>query len=57
MLPQDPFILLSVVNTQLRDRFPTLAALCEEHETTPEALCARLEAAGFRYDRAQNQFR
>ena len=48
---------MSVVNTQLRDRFPTLAALCEEHETTPEALCARLEAAGFRYDSAQNQFR
>ena len=31
MLPQDPFILLSFVNTQLRDRFDSLEALCEEH--------------------------
>lgn len=57
MLPQDPFILLSVVNTQLRDRFPTLESLCKEHETTAEALTAKLEAAGFRYDPVQNQFR
>ena len=57
MLPQDPFILLSVVNTQLRDRFPNLEDLCAEHGVTPDALQARLKEAGFTYDPNQNQFR
>ena len=46
MLPQDPFILLSFVNTQLRDRFDSLEALCEEHQCAPEELRKKLEAAG-----------
>ena len=57
MLPQDPFILLSFVNTQLRDRFPSLEALCDDYGITSSELTAKLTAAGFRYDRRQNQFR
>ena len=30
MLPSDPVILLGVVNTKLRDFYPTLDALCED---------------------------
>ncbi len=56
-LPQDPIMLLSFVNTLLRDRYPTLDALCEDRETDRGALCARLEAVGFTYDAAHNQFR
>lgn len=57
MLPQDPYILLSVVNTQLRDRFPSLEDLCAEHGITPAVLQAKLNAEGFQYDPVQNQFR
>lgn len=57
MLPQDPFILLSFVNTQLRDRFDSLEALCEEHQCAPEELRKKLEAVGVRYDKAHNQFK
>ena len=57
MLPQDPFILLSFVNTQLRDRFDSLEALCEEHQSAPEELRKKLEAVGVRYDKAHNQFK
>lgn len=57
MLPQDPFILFSFVNTQLRDRFPTLDALCDDHGVSLSELSAKLEAIGFHYDRGQNQFR
>ncbi len=32
MLPQDPVILLSYVNTKLRDDYPTLDALCDDLE-------------------------
>ena len=30
MLPKDPMILLSYLNTHLRDDYPTLDALCED---------------------------
>jgi len=55
-LPQDPFILLSWVNTQLRDRYPSLSALCEDLEQNPAALCAKLEALDYHYDPEQNRF-
>ncbi|MBM6898832.1 DUF4250 domain-containing protein [Gemmiger formicilis] len=56
MLPQDPIILLSYVNTKLRDRDASLAAFCEEEEADASALCAALAEVGYEYDPAQNQF-
>lgn len=56
-LPNDPFILFSYVNTQLRDTGATLAEFCKEHALDEAALCEKLAAAGFRYDEAQNRFR
>lgn len=50
-------MLLSFVNTQLRDRFDSLEALCEEHQCAPEELRKKLEAVGVRYDKAHNQFK
>ena len=35
-LPKDPFILLSFVNTKLRDEFPSLEKLCENIEESKE---------------------
>ena len=57
MLPKDPFILLSFVNTKLRDEFSSLEALCRQYDATPEGLQETLAQAGFIYDRAQNQFK
>ena len=57
MLPSDPMILLSVVNTRLRDEYDSLDALCADLGEDRAALEERLAAAGFRYDAAQNQFR
>lgn len=57
MLPQDPVILLSVVNTRLRDGCGCLEELCAQEGTCSEDLCARLEALGYHYDREKNQFR
>ena len=45
MLPHDPVMLLSYVNTQLRDRDASL-----------DALCAALREIGYEYDAAQNRF-
>ena len=57
MLPQDPFILLSFVNTQLRDRYPSLEALCDDLDADLNSLTEKLAQAGFEYDKAQNRFR
>ena len=40
-LPQDPMILLSYVNTKLRDEFPSLRELCLTLGVDEEDLCRR----------------
>ena len=60
MLPQDPIILLSYINTQLRDNYSTLNALSEGlelDETQKEDLIAKLSAIGYEYDETLNQFK
>lgn len=56
-LPNDPYMLLSVVNMRLRDHFDSLEALCEDLGIPSGELCGRLEQAGFMYDVGCNQFR
>lgn len=57
MLPQDPIILLSYVNTRLRDQYASLDALCEDLQADKEDLVSKLSAVGFDYDPASNQFK
>lgn len=55
-LPADDYILLSLVNTALRDKFDTFGELCEDWEADENALCARLAALGYEYDPDKNAF-
>ena len=55
-LPNDPVMLLSVVNTQLRDFYPTLDELCEVHDVDRKELEAKLEMIDYRYDPELNKF-
>ena len=57
MLPKDPFMLMSVLNTKLRDRYDSLEALCDDLELNRDELTVRLQEAGFDYDPERNQFR
>ncbi|HIT32457.1 MAG TPA: DUF4250 domain-containing protein [Candidatus Enterenecus stercoripullorum] len=57
MLPQDPVILLSVVNTKLRDEYVSLDELCAALDGDRQALEEKLTAIGYTYDPEQNQFR
>ena len=57
MLPQDPMILLSYVNTKLRDEYASLREFCEAADADMDELKAKLSAAGFSYDEAANRFR
>lgn len=56
MLPNDPMILLSYLNTKLRDDYDSLAALCADLALDEAALKEKLAAAGFSYDEARNRF-
>lgn len=56
-LPNDPIMLLSVVNMKLRDSYSSLEALCEDTEISPEELENKLRAVGYEYDKETNQFK
>ena len=56
-LPSDPFMLMSVLNTKLRDEYDSLDALCDDLQLDRAELTGRLHEAGFDYDPARNQFR
>ena len=55
-LPKDPMLLLSVVNTKLRDYYHSLDALCDDMNVNKETLIGKLESAGFEYNAEQNKF-
>lgn len=55
-LPQEPLMLMSVLNMKLRDFYATLDALCDDLDTDRAALEAKLLAIGYDYDPRQNQF-
>lgn len=57
MLPQDLNILLSVVNTKLRDEYESLDALCGGLDADQAELTEKLEGLGYAYDPNTNQFK
>lgn len=57
MLPNDPIILLSVVNTKLRDCYSSLDAFCDDLGESREEIESKLKAVGFEYDEASNSFK
>ena len=55
-IPQDPIILLSYVNTKLRDHFATLEEFCETYDVNEEELRTNLSSVDYHYDETTNQF-
>lgn len=56
MLPNDPMILLSFVNTQLRDFYPSLEDMCESMNVMPSDIINSLKSIDYEYDKALNKF-
>ena len=54
-IPSDPLMLLSFVNTKLRDQYASLDALCDD-QLSRQDLQRRLSEVGFEYDPGQNRF-
>lgn len=55
-LPRDPVMLLSVVNTKLRDYYSMLDVLCEDMQVDKQELIGKLEMIDYTYDAGSNQF-
>ena len=56
-IPNDPAILLSFLNTQLRDFYPSLEEFCKSNDVDAQAITAKLSMIGYTYDPEQNRFR
>lgn len=56
MLPEDPMMLLSYVNTQLRDFYPDLASFCKSQDVAEEDLKNKLKTIDYEYDEKLNKF-
>ncbi len=55
-LPKDPMMLLSVVNTKLRDFYPSLDALCEDMEVDRQEIEMILQKIRYQYKEDLNRF-
>ena len=55
-LPKDPMILLSVINTKIRDQYHTLDALCEDMQVDKITLLEILKGIDYEYDESRHQF-
>lgn len=57
MLPKDPIMLLSYVNTQLRDYYESYEKLCDDLDLDGKEIEDKLKSIGYEYKSEINQFR
>lgn len=55
-LPQDPFILLSYINTRLRDNYSSFKELCDDMNIDATTVTNKLLTIGYCYNPNLNQF-
>lgn len=56
-IPNDPVILLSYLNTQLRDNYENLEDLCKSLDISQADILKKLETIGYNYDEKTNRFK
>jgi hypothetical protein len=56
MLPKDPIILLSYINTKLRDEYNSLEDLCKSMNINRQELEAALATIDYTYTMETNRF-
>ena len=57
MLPKDPIMLLSYINTQLRDYYVSYEKLCDDLDLDGKEIEDKLKSIGYEYKSEINQFR
>ncbi|MBP3239791.1 MAG: DUF4250 domain-containing protein [Oribacterium sp.] len=56
-IPKDPFILMSFINTQLRDNYDSLDSLCSALDLDRSSLERTLASVDLHYNSKLNQFK
>ncbi|MFG6333612.1 MAG: DUF4250 domain-containing protein [Lachnospiraceae bacterium] len=56
MIPKDPMMLLSYVNTQLRDFYSDFAGFCADKGIDAEEVKEKLAGIDYQYDEKLNRF-
>lgn len=56
LIPNDSVMLLSYVNTQLRDFYPSLEEMCKALDVDEDEIIERLKAIDYEYDSTMNKF-
>ncbi|MGN0502111.1 MAG: DUF4250 domain-containing protein [Ruminococcus sp.] len=55
-IPTDPAILLSYINTQLRDNYPSLEELAKSLSADENEIRTKLSSIGYEYSAELNKF-
>ncbi len=55
-IPQNPVMLLSFINTRLRDRYHSLQECCDDLQLQQQKLEDDMKQIGYFYNDLQNQF-
>ena len=55
-LPKDPVMLLSLINTKLRDYNSSLDDFCKENDLNEDEIKEKLEMIDYHYSKERNQF-
>mgnify|MGYP002672854687 FL=1 len=57
MIPKDPVMLLSYINTQLRDFYDSYEDFCKSFDLDQNEVKQKLSMIGYEYDESLNQFK
>lgn len=55
-IPKDPVMLLSYLNTQLRDFYPDMVELCRALDLDRKTVDEAMASIDYAYDSAKNQY-
>ena len=55
-IPNDPMMLLSFINTKLRDFYPDINTLCDDLELNKDEITSKLSGIDYTYDKNLNRF-
>lgn len=55
-IPNDPMMLLSYINTKLRDEYKNLSELCDDLELSQSELTEKLSSINYIYNEESNRF-
>ncbi len=55
-IPKDPIMLMSYMNTQLRDNYSSLSEFAASNGVDEQEITDKLAAVGYKYDEEKNQF-